>query len=82
MRRLMLLVGSEGLTRRTISEIPDCRRQTARRLRRVGAIEGVEIRNSDGRWIVARLRNRRFRLFKRRITFTPLPEGTRYPFEE
>ena len=53
----MLLVGSEGLTRRTISEIPDCRRQTARRLRRVGEIEGVEITNSDGRWIVARLRD-------------------------
>ena len=28
------------------------------------------------------LRNRRVRLFKRRITFTPLPKGTRYPFEE
>lgn len=26
--------------------------------------------------------NQRCRLFKRRITFTPLPEGTRYPFED
>jgi GNAT superfamily N-acetyltransferase len=26
--------------------------------------------------------NRRFRLFMRRISFMPLPEGTRYPFEE